>query len=143
MLCNIIFGYIVDVVITEWALQSYLDLRARSVFSDQEYWNVLRPDVQLLKSGLPSPHPKLQQSNFWGPATRKNGAVIHDGYKMKWHNLGHGKVQLRLCVAMLGDAYLCQAYVKDSAAVDQREMAKLGVRINLIKNGQYQYRGRL
>ena len=34
-----------DVVITEWSLNSYLDLKHAQVFSDQEYHSVLRPDA--------------------------------------------------------------------------------------------------
>lgn len=62
---------------------------------------------------------------------------------MKWHNIGAGKVQLRLCVAMTGQAFLCQAYVKNSPSIDKRESAKLKSRINLIALGKYQYRGML
>jgi hypothetical protein len=43
--------------------------------------------------------------------------------KMKWHSLGAGQVQLRLPV-MAGQriAFLCEAYVKSNAAVDQRKL---------------------
>ena len=44
-----------NVIITEWALDSYLNLKHAQVFTDHEYWNVLRPDVELLKDGIPSP----------------------------------------------------------------------------------------
>lgn len=120
---------VMDVVITEWALQSYADLRGRNVFTDREYRTVLRPDAELLKDGFPSPHPRLQSPSFWGPATNRSGIPISGGFKMKWRNIGPGRVQLRLCVAILQDAFLCHAYVKSSSAVDHREMAKLDVRI--------------
>jgi hypothetical protein len=130
-----------DVVITEWALQSYLNLKYRNVFTSNEYWNVIRPDVELLRDAFPG-DPKFKSHRFWGPATDKSGNPIADGYKMKWHNIGPGKVQLRVSVAVLqGQAFLCDAYVKDSDAKDKRECAKLKRRINQIVAGQYRYRG--
>ena len=133
-----------EVVITEWSLQCYLDLVKRAIFSRADYWNIVRPDVELLKDYDSKPSPKFGQAKFWGPATDRTGNVIPAGWKMKWHNLGPGSVQLRLTVALLGnDAYLCDAYVKDKAATDHRYCAKLKRRINLIKLGQYHYRGKL
>lgn len=102
---------------------------------------MIRPDVKRL-SAYPSDN-KFQNDKFWGPATDKSNRVIPDGFKLKWHNIGSGKVQLRLAVAILGSAFLCQGYVKDSPSRDKREAAKLKSRINLISVGRYQYRGRL
>lgn len=132
-----------DVVITEWALDSYLNLKHRQVFTDADYWNTLRPDVELLKTGIPSSEPKFQNSGFWGPA-KQGSAVLPGGYKMKWHNLGPGQVQLRLPV-MAGQrtAFLGEAYVKASAAVDQRKIARFKTHMNLISQGRYAYRGKL
>jgi len=129
------------VVITEWALQSYLNLKYRNVFTSDEYWDVIRPDVELLRDQFPH-NPKFKNPGFWGPATDKSGSAITDGYKMKWHNIGPGRVQLRVTVAILqGRAFLCEAYVKDSDAKDKRECAKLKHRINRIAMGNYKYRG--
>lgn len=134
-----------DVVITEWALDSYLKLKQAQTFTDQEYRATIRPDVQLLKGGVPSAHPKFQNSKFWGPAKVGN-AVLHGGYKMKWHNIGPGSVQLRLPV-MTGDragtpaAFLCEAYVKANSKVDQRKLARFKTHMNLIAAGTYTYRG--
>jgi hypothetical protein len=36
-----------EIVITEWALESYLDLK--EVFTKEEYLETLRPDVELLR----------------------------------------------------------------------------------------------
>lgn len=47
------------VVITEWALNSYLDLKHSQVFTEHEYRNILRPDAELLKKGWPSKNPKF------------------------------------------------------------------------------------
>ena len=69
-------------IITEWALDSYLALRHGNVFTDQDYRSILRPDVELLKDGIPSPHASFGNPKFWGPAKHGN-AVLHDGYKMK------------------------------------------------------------
>ena len=38
-----------DVIITEWSLNSYLALKHAQVFSNQEYRAILRPDAELLK----------------------------------------------------------------------------------------------
>lgn len=36
------------IIITQWALDSYLDLVKERAFSKEEYWNNIRPDVLLL-----------------------------------------------------------------------------------------------
>ncbi len=137
-----------DIVITEWALDSYLDLKHRQVFDDPFYGQTIRPDVELL-SQYPNAA-KFSVGRFWGPATDKAGNQIPDGFKMKWRQVGAGLVQLRLCVAITrapadssARAYLCRAYVKSSGKVDKREAAKLKRHINLIHQGQYVYRGKL
>jgi len=133
----------VDVVITEWALQSYIDLKGRAVFTDQDYWNVLRPDVELLKGGIPPTDPKFSSDKFWGPA-KDAGRLIPDAYKMKWRNLGPGKVQMRLLIVhWQNEALLLQAYVKGSAYIDLKEMGKLKHRMNLIALNRHQIRGRI
>lgn len=129
-----------EIVITDWALQSYLDLK--NVFSSVEYQQILRPDAELLKE-YPR-NPKFENGKFWGPCKDKSGTIIRRGYKMKWHNIGPGGIQLRLLVAIMDDtAYLCNAYVKDNANTDFREMAKLKTKIQLIDAGQFTFRGRL
>jgi len=141
-----------EVIITEWGLQSYLDLKAQAVFTDQNYWGILRPDVELLKTHDPfNPQdPKFSNGKFWGPATFK-GSLIQKGYKMKWHNLGPGKVQFRLCVVIAETdidgqkevrAFLCNAYVKNNKT-ELREMANLKTKIRKILDGNYVYRGKL
>ncbi len=133
-----------DVLITEWALDSYLNLKHSRAFTDAEYKNTIRPNAELLKDGMPSPHPQFQNPKFWGPATDMAKKTIQCGYKMKWHNVGSGKVQLRLAVVILGGkAFLCQGYVKTNDFVDKREMAKLKIRIRDIGRGHYIYRGML
>jgi hypothetical protein len=97
------------IVITDWALQSYLELLG--TFSDEEYRNVLRPDAKLLE--VYPEHPKFDNKKFWGPCKDRAKVVIHSGYKMKWHNIGCGRVQLRLLIVTTCDtAYLCNAYIK-------------------------------
>jgi hypothetical protein len=52
-------------------------------------------------------------------------------------------MQLRLLIAILDEiAYLCNAYVKDNESTDFREMAKLKVKIQLITEGRFTFRGR-
>jgi len=131
------------VIITEWALDSYLNLKHAQVFSDQEYWSTLRPDVELLRDGIPSPHAKFTNPGFWGPAKLGN-VVLHPGHKMKWHQLGPGRVQLRLPImSFTRSAFLCEAYVKNSPATDQRKMARFKTHMNLISVGRYNHRGTL
>lgn len=129
-----------EIVITEWALQSYLDLK--NVFTSEEYHKTLRPDAELLRD-YPK-DPKFGNDKFWGPCKEKSGKIIHQGNKMKWHNIGAGRIQLRLLVVITQNtAYLCNAYVKDNENTDFREMAKLKTKIQLINDGRFISRGRL
>jgi hypothetical protein len=141
-----------EVIITEWGLQSYVSLKGQSIFSDSDYKLILRPDVELLKVDDPFDpnHPKFNNSKFWGPATYA-GYFLKFGYKMKWHNLGPGKVQLRLCIVIVESelegvlktrTFLCTSYVKNDKS-EKREMAKLKVKIQKIFDGTYLYRGKL
>lgn len=141
-----------EVVITEWAKQSYFDLIKASAFTRDEYKNILRKDAELLKTDDPFDpnHPKFSNGKFWGPATYQ-GNVIKYGYKMKWHNLGPGTVQLRLCIVIIETiiekikaqrAFLCTSYIKDDKT-DKREMAKMKIKIQKIEDGTFTYRGKL
>ena len=133
-----------EVVITDWSLNSYLNLKHAQIFSDIEYHSVLRPDAELLKLGWPPKNSKFMNSKFWGPATGHNGKLIQHGFKMIWHNIGNGKVQLRLAVAIWnGKAFLCHGYVKTDDKMDKRQMALFKNRINDIANNTYLYRGLL
>jgi hypothetical protein len=78
-----------DIVITGWDLQSYLDLKHKRAFSDSEYRNILRPDAERLKI-FPN-DVKFKVNSFWGPASKGNGVHVSDGYKMKWDSVGSGK----------------------------------------------------
>ena len=69
-----------DIVITAWALDSYLNLKHAHVFTDQEYKGTIRPDVMLLKT-FPI-DVKFQNSKFWSIATDGKGSKISDGFKM-------------------------------------------------------------
>ncbi|MBS1958421.1 MAG: hypothetical protein JST80_03025 [Bdellovibrionales bacterium] len=133
-----------DVVITEWAFQSYLDLKHKRVFTSTEYKNKIRPSAELLKDGLPSPHSQFRNPKFWGPATDLRGNPIANGYKMKWHNIGYGKVQLRLAVAHVDhQAFLCRSYVKIDEKTDRREMAKFKIQTRDLFMGKYVLRGHI
>jgi hypothetical protein len=130
-----------DVIITEWALQSYLDLKHRGVFSHQEYKQTIRPDVLLLKGGIPNANPKFAQHTFWGPAKIGNTTIAR-GFKMKWHNIGSGNVQLRLPVTSDSlKVFLCSCYEKRNSNYEQRQLAKFKSHINQISMGQYVHRG--
>lgn len=129
-----------DIVITQWALDSYLDLYSQKVFSNNDYWTILRPDILLLKN-FPQDI-KFKQSKFWSIA-QYNNAIIQDGYKMKWHQIGAGLVQLRLPVGILGNANLCEAYIKKNTKWEQRQLAKFKTHLQLIQQGNYTICGRL
>ncbi len=127
-------------IITDWALQSYLELK--DVFTERDYQEILRPDARLLNE-YPS-HPKFGNPKFWGPCKDKSGRIIRNGYKMKWYNIGAGRIQLRLLIVIMNEtAYLCNAYVKDNENTDFREMAKLKIKIQLINEDRFIFRGRL
>lgn len=131
---------LVDVVITQWGLDSYLELKHAAVFSDAEYWGTIRPNVELLRD-YPAP-PEFANGKFWSPASDASG-IIPDGFKMKWHQVGPGRVQLRLPVGMLGHAYLCAAYVKDDPKAERRRLAKFKTHLALIREGNFHAYGRL
>jgi hypothetical protein len=141
-----------EVIITEWALQSYISLKAKAVFSDNDYQNILRPDAELLKTDDPfdPSHPKFSNDKFWGPATFKKQTIKY-GYKMKWRNFGPGRNQLRLGVVIAETeidgvkeqrSFLCSSYVKDDKR-EKAEMAKMKTKIKKILDGTYYYRGKL
>lgn len=130
-----------EIIITGWALNSYLELKHGGVFSEEEYKNTIRPDAVLLKS-YPN-HAKFENDKFWSIATDRGGNKIQDGYKMKWHQVGNGRVQLRLTVGMLFDAFLCEAYVKGNPGAEKRKMARFKVYLQKIRCNEYVENGRL
>jgi hypothetical protein len=133
-------GESLEVIITQWALDTYLDLKHRGVFDRDFYNDVIRPDVLLLKEFPNSP--KFGNWKFWSQATM-GSVVVSRGFKMKWHQVGNGQVQLRLTICHQECFFLCQGYVKLNSAQDRREIAKLKTRIQLIFQGQYTICGRL
>ncbi len=56
-----------EIIITEWGLNSYLEMKHNRVFTEGEYKNGLRPDVLLL-ARYPN-DPKFNHSKFWSIAT--------------------------------------------------------------------------
>lgn len=131
-----------DVYITNWALQDYLEHKHKKVFSSEEYKDRLRPEAELLKQ-FPN-HPKFDDGKFWGPGRDRSGKIVTNGYKLKWHNVGSGNVQLRVLVVMFdGDAYICDAYVKKDDKVDARKMAILKNRVKAIFSRNVVTRGTL
>lgn len=131
-----------DVIVTEWGLHSYIRLKAKQTFTDAEYWGTIRPDVELLRWGWPPPaatQVKFSNHKFWSQ-------VYPDGYKMKWHQMGTGLVQLRLPVmlsAQAREAYLCEAYAKSTPAAEKRNLARFKTHMNLIAQGTFTKRGKL
>jgi hypothetical protein len=131
-----------DIIITDWALDSYLELYSIHVFTDDEYKKTIRPDARRLKS-YPNDE-KFKNGKFWSPATDPiKNRPIPDGYKMKWHNIGPGKVQLRLPVGMMKEAVLCKAYVKKNTKQERRMLAVFKTHLQLVNMGRFTERGRL
>ena len=131
----------VEIVITQWALNAYLDLKHSGAFTANEYKSVIRPDVLLLKTYPASP--KFQNSKFWSNATDQGKNRIPDGFKMKWHNIGNGKMQLRLPMGMFSEAVLCEAYLKTNPQVEKRQLARFKVHLDLVRRGRFTECGRL
>lgn len=129
------------IVITQWALDSYLDLRAQRVFSATDYQQAIRPDIMLLK-GYPK-EAKFQNGKFWSIA-QVLGKPIRGGFKMKWHQMGNGKVQMRLLIAIFNEtAFLCEGYVKENANTDKRKLLIFKTQVQLIQLNRYTARGEL
>jgi hypothetical protein len=124
-----------EIVITSWGLDSYLELRHENQFSASDYKKTIRPDVLLLRS-FPEP-PNFANSKFWSPVD------FAGGFKMKWHNLGDRRIQLRLSVGMMNEAFLLHAYVKTDPKAEARQLAKFKTRLELIRLGRYTECGRL
>ncbi|MDJ0763119.1 MAG: hypothetical protein QNJ97_09050 [Myxococcota bacterium] len=130
-----------NIIITGWAFDSYLDLKNRQIFDAEEYRKTLRPGVLLLKT-YPN-DPFFNSSKFWSQATDSAKNRIPHGFKMKWHQIGNGKVQLRLPVGVYTEAYLCEAYVKKNEVFEKRQMARFKTHLALINNNRFTVHGRL
>lgn len=128
-----------NIVITQWALNAYLNCVAQRVFSKEDYSNTLKPDVLLLKQ-YPNVT-KFKNGKFWSVADDGSGNVLPHGFKMKWHQIGHGKVQLRLPVALLNHAFLCEAYGKTNEKQEKRKLAIFKTHIQLIQQNRYKQCG--
>lgn len=68
-----------EIIITEWALNSYIELKSENVFTDQEYWELIRPDVLRLEN-YPNDI-KFNNQKFWSIALDRNHEKIPLGYK--------------------------------------------------------------
>ena len=130
-----------EIINTKWGLNSYLELKSKHVVTDADYRDVLKPDVMLLLK-FPGDE-KFRQAKFWSVAEDHNKNIIGCCYKMKWHQIGNGCVQLRLLVMIRNtQCFLCEAYVKENSKTDKRKLAKFKVYAELIKKGQYTICGR-
>ncbi len=77
-------------------------------------------------------------------AQDQSGQVIPNGYKMKWHQVGNGLVQLRLTAAIFdSECFLCEAYVKGNEKQERRQLARFKTYLQLIRQNRYTIRGRL
>lgn len=67
-----------------------------------------------------------------------------NGYKMKWHQVGDGKVQLRLTVGIFNDkCFLCEAYMKENENQERRKLERFKTRLQLLRLNRYTIRGKL
>lgn len=129
-----------DIVITEWAFQSYLELKHKGAFTMSQYHNELRPAA--MKLAVYPNDSIFRDGRKWGPAQDKNGLIIENGFKLKWHNMGHGRVQLRCLVVIWNEtAFLCDSYIKTSDSLDKRRCSRLKSKIFDICQGHYYHRG--
>ena len=129
------------IIITQWALDPYLDLKAQRVFRSADYQGLIRPDILLLKS-FPS-HPKFVNGKFWSMASVLGKSIV-GGYKMKWHQVGHGNVQPRLLIAVFNKtALLCEGYVKTNVNMDTRKLLIFKTHVQLIQQNRYTICGEL
>lgn len=129
-----------DVYITDWGFQTFLELKHKRAFTDQEYSSTIRPDAEKIK--LYPNDAKFQNNVGWGPAKERGGVNIQHGFKLKWHNIGSENIQLRVGVAIINSkSFLCRGYIKSSDAVDKREIARLKTHINRISKGKYKWMG--
>ena len=62
---------------------------------------------------------------------------------MKWHQIGNGRVQLRLTMGIFSDAFLCEAYVKENSKAEKRQMARFKVYLQKIRQNECVENGRL
>ena len=109
------------IVITEWALQAYTD-RLGGACSLMP--NIGADSAPMLNGSRCFLTIRNSQFELLGAGADRSKKNVPDGYKMKWHNIGPGKNQLRLAVALInGNAYLCQAYVKNNAWVNPTNAA--------------------
>jgi len=133
---------LMEIWITEWALSSYLKLKCENVFDDRVYKEIIRPDVIRI---LAYPNDlKFSQPKFWSIAQGESGGMIPNGYKMKWHQVGSGRVQLRLTVGMFEKiCFLCEAYVKRDQKFEKRMLARFKDHLRNISRGHYCIRGKL
>jgi hypothetical protein len=130
------------IIITKWALDSYLELKHKRTFLDEEFKSTLKPDVLLLRHYPDSP--KFKNAKFWGNAKIQGGMPISNGFKMKWHHIGSGQIQLRLSVAMLSSqAILCQAYVKHNEKEDKLQIAIFSLYMDYILKNKHKEVGKI
>jgi hypothetical protein len=116
-----------------------LELIHNQAISNKDFQKTIRPDVEKLKS-YPN-DPKFMNGKFWSAAS--DSEQINGGFKMKWHNLGHQKLQLRLLIGMYKDAYICQAYIKTDPKKEKRMLARFKTHLALIEMGRFTECGRL
>jgi len=52
-------------------------------------------------------HPKFRQGKFWSGTQDLSGKPIANGFKMKWHQIGTGLIQLRATVGIFDNEFFC------------------------------------
>ena len=69
---------------------------------------------------------------------------ISNGFKMKWHHIGSGQIQLRLSIAMISSqAILCQGYIKHNEKEDKLQIAIFSLYMDYILKNKHNEVGKL
>ena len=78
-----------------------------------------------------------------GPYQYSENITFANGFKMKWHNMGNSKNQIRLSVGIMQQALLFEAYVKQNSTQEKRMLARFKTHLQQALKGHYSERGRL
>src|SRR5574337_479790 len=122
------------VVITQWALDSFLNIQLSQPMQGIDCWAFIMPDVLLLKH-YPS-NPKFDDQQFWSNATY-NREHIMDGHEMKWTQIHNHDIQLKLLVVIFDGVYIDSASVGHDQKFEKRRLAVFKTHVQLIRQGRY------
>lgn len=124
-----------EIIITKWALNSYLELKHNNYFTQDEFKKIIRPDVLKLKYYPKDEKFNLQQ--FWC-IVKDGNSVITDGFKMKWDSLGNSNNEIRLLVGIINNTiHLCEAYQKKNSNYEHRMYKRFKVHLDKVRQNEF------